>query len=186
MLAKEMFQFSDLLTQQGIIFCYNGYITENLLSVLGKTLKEKMALENIDDKIALRVFALFVEQVQNIIRYSDEKVLSLSEPDNQNIDMRFGLLVVGHKNDKHFVACANMVNNKDVDRLRTTLNKVQHMGRKELMALQKKILREGTPEGSKGAGVGFIDIARRATQGFEFHFVEKDNNRTYFSIKSYI
>ena len=52
--------------------------------------------------------------------------------------------------------------------------------------LYKEILRGNEPEGSKGAGVGFIDIAKRATNGIEFDFTEFDDQFSYFTLKAYI
>ena len=44
------------------------------------------------------------------------------------------------------------------------------MDSKELRKAYKQRLREGPPEGSKGAGLGFIEMARKADR-FEFDFV---------------
>ena len=60
------------------------------------------------------------------------------------------------------------------------------MSKDELKARYKKILRGETPEGSKGAGVGLIDIARRSRHGFEFDFAEMDEGLKYFALKAYV
>ena len=51
-------------------------------------------------------------------------------------------------------------------------------------ALYREALCGETPEGSKGAGVGFIDIARRAEHGFEFDIMAVDDKRSYFCLKA--
>ncbi len=186
MIAKEMLEFREKLAQQGILFCYSGYMTEEVLSGIGNTLKHKLALENTDKKVARGVFSLFVEQVQNIIRYSAEVEPAPPETEEGEVKLRYGLLTVGFKEGRHFVACANMVPLDDVNRLRENLTRIQNMDKDGLKALYKEILKGETPAGSKGAGVGFVDIARRATHGFEFDFIEVDAEFAYFTLKAYI
>lgn len=48
----------------------------------------------------------------------------------------------------------------------------------------REILRAPPPEGSKGAGAGFTHIARLATRGIEFGFVEVKNGLSFFAIKA--
>jgi hypothetical protein len=39
-------------------------------------------------------------------------------------------------------------------------------------------------EGSKGAGLGIIEIARRASKPIEFDFTEVDGDYTFFTLKA--
>ncbi|WP_135078993.1 SiaB family protein kinase [Terasakiella sp. SH-1] len=184
MLAEEMYKFRDVLADKGIIFCYSGYMTEDVLSGIGQAIRMKMELEDADKKIARSVFSLFVEQVQNVIRYSAEKEEFISG-DIQK-ELRYGVLTVGQKNGSFFVSCSNLIEDRDVIRLGKNLKHIQQLDSNGLKKLYKDTLRGDAPEGSKGAGVGFIDIARRAKKGFEFDFMPVENDRSYFCIKAYV
>ena len=185
MLAAEMYKFRNVLAQEGILFCYSGYMTEEVLSGIGQAIRMKLELEEADKKIARSVFSLFVEQVQNVIRYSAEKEEFLSKEDMKK-ELRFGVLTVGVKEGSFFVSCSNVVEQVDVERLNKNLNHIKSLDTGGLKKLYKETLRGQTPEGSKGAGVGFIDIARRASKGFEFDFMNIENDRSYFVIKAYV
>jgi len=184
MLAPEMYEFRNLLAEKGILFCYSGYMTEDVLSGIGQAIRMKLELENADKKIARSVFSLFVEQVQNVIRYSAEKEEFIAGTVQK--ELRFGVLTVGHKDGSFFVSCSNLIEGKDVSRLDESLKHIQQLDNDGLKKLYKETLRGETPEGSKGAGVGFIDIARRAQKGFEFDFMPVKDDRSYFSIKAYV
>ena len=184
MLAKDMLPFRQNLNDQGIILCYNGYMTEDVLFGIGSTIKQKMAIGKADKKVARGLFSLFVEQMQNVIRYSVEKEASGTGPDD--VSLSYGMLVVGKEAERHFVACSNMVERNDVERLRSKLTQIQGLDETGLKALFRETLKGDAPEGSLGAGVGFIDIARRATHGFEFDFTDVDEQFSYFSLKAYI
>lgn len=185
MLAQRMHHFRDQLARDGIVFCYSGYVTEAVLSGIGSALKNKLSTETGDKRTARGVFSLFVEQVQNVIRYSAEIETS---PDGETggQELRYGLLTVGRIGERYFVSCANMIQRQDIDRLRTSLERLKHLDADALKALYKETLRNEAPEGSKGAGAGFIDIARRASHGFEFDFLEINETRAYFAIRAFI
>ena len=184
MLAKEMYDFRDYLKNEGIIFCYSGYMTEEVLSGIGQTIKKKLELVEADRNTARGVFSVFVEQVQNVIRYSAERQEGIV--DEKLDEIRYGVLTVGQKDDQYFVSCGNLVENRDVERLQTSLKHIQELDKDGLRALYKETLKGETPEGSKGAGVGFIDIARRATKGFEYDFMNMDGDHSYFCLKAYV
>ena len=60
------------------------------------------------------------------------------------------------------------------------------MSKDELKALYKEQLRAEPEVGSKGAGLGFTEIARRASKPLEFDFIDLDNNRAFFALKATI
>ena len=73
MLASELLDLRGRLHKQGVIFAYSGYVTEPVLSGVGEALKQKLTIDDADTKTLRSVFAVFVEQMQNMIRYSAEK-----------------------------------------------------------------------------------------------------------------
>ncbi|CAK0750540.1 GHKL domain-containing protein [Azospirillaceae bacterium] len=182
--AKTILQLRENLTREGVLFCYCGYVTEEVLTSIGDALRDKLALENTDQSMARSLFSIFVEQVQNVIRYSAEKQEGALE--ERIIDLRHGVLAVGQNNEGYYVSCGNAIANIDVPRLCDGLAHIQKLDRKSLKALHKEILKGKTPEGSKGAGVGFIDIARLASRGFEFDFLKMDEDLSYFVLKAYL
>ena len=97
MLAQELLDFRSAMQQRGIIFAYSGYVTESVLSGVGDAVKQKLAIEDANTKTIRSVFSVFVEQMQNIIRYSAEKV----PPDKPVVD---GKVVALHQQSGRRVA----------------------------------------------------------------------------------
>jgi hypothetical protein len=174
-----MYALKRLLSSNGISYCYSGCMTEEILLGIGNAIKDHMQVRETDAKTSRSVFAVFVEQVQNVIRYSTEKLVAGGDR-----EMPFGILAVGDVGGAIFVSCGNMVAASDVPRLRANLANIQALDKEGLKSLHKGILRGETPEGSKGAGVGFIDIARRATRGIEFDFLPVDAASSFFTLKA--
>ncbi|MBF0220454.1 MAG: hypothetical protein HQL49_13130 [Gammaproteobacteria bacterium] len=175
-----MMRLRESLIEDGIIFCYSGYMTEEVLFSIGDVLKKRMTLGNVEKKIAKSIFHVFVEQFQNVIRYSAE-----TEGDELQL-LRYGLLTVGQHDDKdYFIACSNRIEQRDVPRLRDNLESIQRMSEDEMRQHYKNTLRGEIPEGSKGAGVGFIDIARHSKR-FDFDFVDDAEFSSYFSLTAFV
>ena len=179
--AKRQYELRKELNDDGAVFCYNGYLTVDLLTSIGTVLKTKLQADNVDKKKIRSVFHFFVEQVQNIIRYSMEFENRITDP----AEFRYGLVMVGSRDGTHFVTCANLIDNSSVPQLRETLADLHQMDDAELKVLYKKMLRSEAPDSSKGAGVGFIDIARKASN-FEYDFVEVNADSSYFTLTSYL
>jgi hypothetical protein len=188
MLAGQLMDLRSMLHTQGVIFAYSGYVTEPVLSGVGEALKQKLTIDDADTKTLRSVFAIFVEQMQNIIRYSAEMQHAPPPASEANAlkEIRYGILTIGKEGTDYIVCAGNLVRQADVERLRERLERIRGMNKVQLKALYKEKLRADPEEGSKGAGLGFMEIARRATKPIEFDFTEVDTDRSFFALKATI
>jgi hypothetical protein len=181
MFAEDLLQLRNDLHHRGVLFCYSGYLTEAILESIGTAMRLTLEVDTADRKLARSLFSVFVEQVQNVVRYSAEvEVVDGEGP----AELRYGLLAVGRDADGHFVTVGNLMLTTDVPRLRDDLSEIQKLDRQALTTRYREILKAPPPEGSKGAGAGFTHIARLATRGIEFGFVEVKNGLSFFAIKA--
>lgn len=201
--GAEFLALRQNLQARGIVFSYSGYLNENILTGIGNALQSKMAIEHADQKVSRGIFSTFVEQVQNVIRYSEEKIgpeervqqeMEAAKAEGREAELpldegelRYGTVVIGEKPDgSRFVTCANLIKNTNVARITESLESIRGLTRKELTHLMREQLKEGPPEGSKGAGVGFISIAREANGNWEYDMVPMpDGQFTFFCLEAY-
>jgi Family of unknown function (DUF6272) len=189
MLAKELFDLRSQFHRSGILFAYCGYVTEPVLTGVGDALKLKLVLEDMDTKTARSVFAVFVEQMQNIIRYSAEKdkhAASAEGAATGPTELSYGILTISRDGGGFIVKAGNLVGKSDIARLRGKLEVVSQADKEELKAMYKETLRAGPEEGSKGASIGFIEIARRVSKPIKFDFVEADDLHAFFALEAEI
>lgn len=180
MLAEEYFQFKREINEKNIIFSFVGYVSENILVSLGDALKQKMAIEDTDLNTTKKVFSIFVEQVQNIIRYSTERVGS------EKNEMSSGVISVGCDKGRFFVVCGNTIRQNDVINLQERLAKLRSLDKEGLKAYYREKLKEPLETDSKGATIGLIEIARRASEPIEFDFLHIDEDKSFFCLKAFI
>ncbi|CCQ74693.1 SiaB family protein kinase [Magnetospira sp. QH-2] len=183
MIGDSIYDLRTYLRGHEVLFCYSGAVNEKVLTGIGDALKRKMSMDGADTRSARGVFSVFVEQMQNIIRYSEE-----AEPEQDGLsgELRHGVLVVGRRDDAYFVVCGNMIRSSEVQRLNTALSEIQGMTRDEIKKRFKAVLRGAVPKGSKGAGVGFMDIALRATRPIDFRFQDIDEDMAFFTLEAVI
>jgi hypothetical protein len=189
MLANNLFELRSQLRDAGVILAYCGYVTEPVLTGVGEALKQKLAIEEMDTRTARSVFAVFVEQMQNIIRYSAEKeppepLAGGPAPPVQ--ELRYGIVTIGRNARGFVVKAGNLVARDDVASLRARLERVQAADRAELKVLYKEQLKAEPEVTSKGAGVGIIEIARRASRPIAFDFVDLDERYAFFALEAEI
>ena len=152
--------FHKLLEQRRTFFCYSGLLSEDVLSTFSGIVREQMSEMEDDAEITKRVFGIFVEQAQNVIRYSKDRIAEGGT----------GTVAISRAEDGFLIEAINPMDHENAEGLRKNLDELKAMDSKELRKAYKQRLREGPPEGSKGAGLGFIEMARKADR-FEFDCV---------------
>ncbi|WP_222424412.1 SiaB family protein kinase [Ruegeria atlantica] len=182
MLASEVYELRANLRRQGVVFAYSGYVTEGILSGVGDALKQKLVSEDADTKTLRSVFAVFVEQMQNIIRYSVERLPTDGE--TEVLDISYGIVTIGNEAGGYVVHAGNLILLSDVDNMRGRLSELRGMNREELRAAYKDQLRAETDTVSNSAGIGLIEIARRASKPIEFDFMRIDDQHAFFALKA--
>lgn len=184
--ADELLAFRETTLKNHLVLSYSGYVTEKILSAIGGTLKDALLGEVADRTTSRRVFSVFVEQVQNIIRYSAERHAVRPSAQHPDGEMTYGFVAIGTRGGGFFVTCGNLVANADVPELRGFLEEVVRLDKQQLRALYKERLRGDVPPHSKGAGLGIIEIARSATRPVEYAFKAIDEQSTFFCMKAFI
>lgn len=176
---REIQHFYEQLKKEGIIFSFSGPVSQSLLEGIGATLRQKMSLEETSTNVMQKVFSIFVELMQNVINYSAEK----GAAETGEAELRFGVLIIGKRDDQFYIQCGNYISPSQQAPLREKLNRIQGMDKDELKRYYKEQRRKEAADGSKGAGLGFIEMARRASQPLEFEILPMPTGKEFFVVK---
>lgn len=180
MIKFNVHDFYEDLNRKGIIFCFCGPISQGLIEGIGATLRQKMELEDTDLNTSQKVFSVFVEQMQNIVNYSADRVILEDRLDGE---IRIGVLILGKEGEHFYVLCGNKTERENVEALSGQLEMLARMNKQELKKLYQERRKTFPLREGKGTGLGFIDIARKATLPIEFEFSPVDDNFVFFTIK---
>jgi hypothetical protein len=183
--AEELLAFRETTLKHHVILSYSGYVTERILTAIAGTLKQAILGGISDIGTSRKVFSVFVEQVQNIIRYSAERH-QIHPRTGSAGEVTYGFVAIGERGNVFFVTCGNLLHNTDVAELKGLLDEVVDLDKHQLRKLYKKRLRGTVPEHSKGAGLGIIEIARSSSRPVEYAFRRIDDDHTFFCMKAFI
>lgn len=179
MKVDEFFRYQEIVSDNKILLTFSGTFTHSFLVKIGETLKAKLAIFKVDRNTELKIFSIVIEQCQNIIFYSADHTTG-------NEMMGTGTITVGMENGHFFVACGNKIPNSNVEQLRSKLLPLQTMTKEELKLYYKERRRQDADADSKGAGLGFIEIARKTSRAIEFAFNRLDDKNSFFTLISTI
>jgi len=179
----RLFNLRECFSKKKIIFCYSGPMSQDLMVEIGNTLKSKMQQDSFNRSMVAKTFAILVEQVQNIIHYSTEQTVlrSLEESKLSN-----GIVAVGYEKKSYFVSSGNMIHIKDKDKIAAMIDKINSLGPEEKKQYYKEMRKKGPDEGSRGAGLGFIEMARKTEHPVDYDFIDIDKNFCFFTIRLHI
>jgi hypothetical protein len=180
-MLTHLHTFYEELKRDGVMFCFSGPTSQSVVEGIGQALKRKMELEETGMSTMQRVFSIFVEQMQNILNYSVEQTPPETEDGSE---LRHGVVVVGRCEGKFYVICGNKVRRAQSSWMLENIRLLQQMDRQELKEHYKRVRRQEPEQGSKGAGLGFIEMFRRASEPLECHVAPLDEETVFFSVKA--
>ena len=149
-------QLRTSYNQENILLCFNGPFTQGLIEELGNALRNYMGSEKAASSKAMDVFAVYIEIAQNIRQYSSRH--------GYGENLASATVVIGRDSEGHYLILAgNVVEAADGEVLADRVNALAELGKDELKAAYKTQLRQPRETGVvSGAGLGLIDIARKA------------------------
>ena len=90
--------------------------------------------------------------------------------------------MIGRLEERFFVCSGNLVQNEDVNSLKERIDYVNSLTKEQLKKLYKETLRR-TDSHSDSAGLGIIDMARKAALPLEYMFIARDERYSFFTLK---
>ncbi|WP_333595203.1 SiaB family protein kinase [Anaerospora hongkongensis] len=182
MINENLHQLIGELTSYGIIVSFNGSFTQGIIEEIGTAITSYLQAErNTDETESHNVFSVYIEQAQNIKTYFLKKAAA---GDKLEISRRAfeSIIVIGRLEERFFVCSGNLVQNEDVNSLKERIDYVNSLTKEQLKKLYKETLRR-TDSHSDSAGLGIIDMARKAALPLEYMFIARDEQYSFFTLK---
>lgn len=177
-MSIDLFALRERLGQAGALITFSGSFSHSLLEELGLAVRKYLESEHIEKSAMMDVFSVYVEASQNVRNYTSLKLKS------GDVSIGQSSIVVIAKRETHYeVNAGNMIESRDVPRLRERLEALCKADKASLKTMYKQQLRAERGAEACGAGLGLIDMARRSTAPLEFEFAEVDEAYSFFSLK---
>lgn len=173
--ASELYSLRQRLLESKTLLCFNGPISRSLIEEFGHALKRYLEMDQVRPAEAMDVFSVYIEITQNIRHYTALRAFNEEES---------AATVVICREDGHYVISAgNLVEWSDGEHLVDRIEQLGQLDKAQLKAAYKAQLRQPRdPQKPEAAGLGLIEIARRATAPLQATLSPLSDERAFFSL----
>jgi len=175
-----VYDFYVKMKKNKINLAYEGEITHQITKAFTSLTENNMTREQDYNSVQKKVFHVMVECLQNISKHAESRNSVVSSKDGR------GIFMVSKGETEYNVTTGNVVKNEKVDELTKILENINNLDKDGLNLLYKQQIREGRLSEKGGAGLGFIDIARKTGQKLIYSFLKIDEEKSFFVLTSTI
>lgn len=150
----SMHKFYQFVRANSMSLAFQGIISQDILSLVGTTLRKKPNSE----VISKRLFSIVVEMAQNI--YHNSASRAYSEKDKKEIGV--GVITIGENKDFYIVNSGNIATVEDAKVVGERCRVINELSREELKKFHKEVLRQDPRPNKPGANVGLILMSRQS------------------------
>ena len=166
------------LSKGDVILAYKGSITSDLINDILETVEKKLEEANADSKLRKKIYNVLVESLQNLFHHIE----MVHEGIEEELDPKFGILVIDRENEIYKVTTGNFVNSKRIKFLKEKIDKINSLTKDELKDMYKFILNHQRLSAKGGGGLGLVDIARKSGNKLEYAFYNYNDDYYFFNL----
>ncbi len=168
------YQLYHTMQANEINLVYEGVVTQEITRTFTALTEKNMAKNEESNMVQRKVFNVMVECLQNISKHAD--AVSDDEEDHR------GIVLVSHGENSYNIITGNVVKREKKEGLEKNLEYINSLDKEGLSALYKQQIKEGKISEKGGAGLGFIDIAKKSGNKIEYQFKDLSDDLCFFII----
>lgn len=177
-MKNKIYELQKKLKDTNIEFIFSGMFSQGLIEELGAALKQRLKSQQVSKSKVSSAFFAFVEQTQNIKQY---EVLKENTKDFSVI-AGSGIIAISKNENGYSIYSGNAIVNEDILKLKEKLDKIISMNKDELSSYYKEASRREIDMNCERAGIGLIQIARKAEGKVDYKFEEIDDSYSYYTL----
>lgn len=180
LISTSLFSLREFFCNERILICFNGPISRTLISEIGAALKDHIESTQSCQSAAMDVFSVYIEMSQNIRHYAGRR--------GYDDQQAAAIVIIAESDPGHYaVSAGNLVEPSDGQVLLGRVQEISQLDKLELKKLYKTQLRAPrSADQSTGAGLGLIEMARKATQPLEARLDPGPGGKLFFSLRAII
>ena len=164
------------MMSQNLILVYQGEFTQETTKSILAMAERNLDSTGEESSIKRKVFNVMVEALQNIVKHSDELV-------EGDVHSHTAIFLIGKEQDRYSIMAGNPIRKNNMPKLKSTLEHINSLDKDGLKELYKEIIKNTTISDKGGAGLGFVDMARKSGEKLEFSFPELNADYCFFCLK---
>jgi hypothetical protein len=182
---KFVVSFHKTMVDKRITLAYEGEVTQDITKAFTSMTERNLEKVETDGKIKKKVYHVMVECLQNIAKHADDDSEKASNKLEEGL-AKSGIFIIGSDDKEYFITSGNCILNENIVELKAMLDKINSLDKEGLKELYKIKMKESVISAQGGAGLGFIDMAKKTGNPFEYHFEPIDDKSSFFLLKTRI
>jgi Nucleolar protein,Nop52. len=163
---------------QKLILVYEGDFTQETTKSILTMAERNLDSSGEESGIKRKVFNVMVEALQNIVKHSSEQGLRAG-----SLISKSAIFMISRDESRYCILTGNPIDKSNVSGLTETLNNINSKDKEGLKEMYKDIIKNTQISEKGGAGLGFVDMARKSGEKLEFMFADMDPNYAFFCLK---
>lgn len=177
---QNVITFKQLMTDANLNVVFMGNVTQNTVDHVCEMISEDLSVRKENRRVTKRVYHVMMESLQNICKHADAQSDQESNSLEQGL-VKMGIFLIGHDENEYFITTGNNIDLNSAISLRDTLNQINSLDAVGLRELYKDAMQNSELGDTGGAGLGFIDMAKKTGTKYEYYF-EPDSATSCFFI----
>ncbi len=177
---KTVIAFKKAMTKSNLNVVYLGNVTQGTVESITDMISEDLHTRQENRRVTKRVYHVMMESLQNICKHAD----SQSEEESNSLEqglVKKGIFLIGHNKKEYFITTGNNIELKSAVTLRDILDNINAMDADGIKQMYRDAMENSELGETGGAGLGFIDMAKKTGTKYEYYF-EPDSETSCFFI----
>lgn len=166
----NIYNMFKLMFDNRLIIIYQGLFDQDIIKSMVSMTEKKLIQDNVDEGLRRKLFNIMVEGLQNICKHQLKTDLLEYNP----------FLMVGEGEGCYKMSTGNLIAKDKIEIVQTKLDEINVLNKEELKEYYKQARLNSVISEVGGAGLGFIDMARKSGNKLEYKFYDVDESLSFF------
>ena len=175
-----VYSFNDSMETNDVKLVYKGEITHQVTKAFTSLTETNMMVDEEPNSVQKKVFHVIVEFLQNISKHADH----LAEEGEK--EEGSGVFLLCRNDNNYVITTGNVLQKSKESIIGSILDRINTLDKDGLKELYKQQIKEGKLSEKGGAGLGFIDIAKKTGNPLNYKFIPINDDFSFFMISSTI
>ena len=148
MVSDATLELHKFMQARKTLFCYSGPLSEDLLTSISNPVRHQLSETDSSDSVAKKVFGVFIEQAQNIIRYADTRSTVTGDG--------VGTIAISLTDEGFLIEAVNTIDSEKSNALEKSLVDLSMKDATELRKMYKERCAAGRQRAQKARDLGLL------------------------------
>jgi hypothetical protein len=172
----NIYDLFGVMVQNKIILIYQGLFDQQMIKTVMSMTEMKLGREHVDESVKKKVFNIMIEGLQNICKHQHDTTVFSYNP----------FLVISHDDDHYHVVTGNLIGARSIHIIKEKLDHINSLNKEQLKELYKTSRLNSVISEVGGAGLGFIDMARKSENKLAYKFYPVGEFQSFFILHTKI